>query len=285
MSSLIISLTTIHSRVDKIHLVIESLLNQQTSIDFEVRLYISDEAYLLDKGINNIPDTLQRVAKNSDGRFNVFYTQNIGPYRKFLPLLKEYFADKIDFTYLVTVDDDTVYPDNWLQGLIEANQKHNCVVAYRGRQLVCDEESVMPYNTWIHSDSTVLQPSLKTVGTGKDGILYRPEYFHPDIVDIEQALAACNHADDLWLKVHTAINGVPSVLLAESLEEAFQDLGEEDDNTLYRKINKFGGNDVAMSNLHRYFLNRYRLNLLDVFNLNLSKSSTWLNPHFLNSYY
>ena len=85
--------------------------------------------------------------------------------------------------------------------------------------------------------------------------------------------------------MHTAINGVPSVLLSSSLSDAFKDLGEDDENTLYRKINKFGGNDKAMNNLKLYFLRRYRLNVLDVLNLNLSKSSTWLGSAFLNSYY
>ncbi len=285
MNELIISLTTIHSRIEKIHHVIESLLAQETDVTFKVCLFISREPYLLDEGIPTIPVQLSELEATSEGRFSVEYTENIGPYRKFMPILKDYFKDKIDFSYLVTVDDDTVYPTTWLQGLVDACKAKDCVVAYRGRKISCDESSIHRYRKWTHSDSSVLEPDIKTVGTGKDGIIYKPEYFHPDVIDIDSALRECNHADDLWLKLHTAINGVPSVLLSSSLSDAFKDLGEDDDNTLYRKINKFGGNDKAMSNLKAYFLNRYQLNVLDVFNLNLSDSSTWFSKKFMNSYF
>lgn len=81
------------------------------------------------------------------------------------------------------------------------------------------------------------------------------------------------------------MNGVKSVLLASSLQEAFEDIGEEDENTLYRKINKHGGNDKAVQSLVNYFLERYDLNMIDVFNLNVSNSSTWLGKKFINSYH
>lgn len=285
MSQVIISLTTIHSRIEKLHFVIESLLQQQASLPYEVRLFISEEPYLLDEGIKSVPSELQQLANENSGKFSINYAKNIGPYRKFLPVLTDYFKDALEFDYLVTVDDDTVYPSNWLEGLITAARANECVVAYRGRVISCDEKSIHRYRKWEHSTASVLEPSIKTVGTGKDGIIYKPEYFHPDVIDIESALKECNHADDLWLKMHTAINGVPSVLLSSSLSEAFKDLGEEDENTLYRKINKFGGNDRAMQNLSEYFMKRYELNILDVFNQNLSKASTWFNSTFINSFY
>ncbi|GFD69175.1 hypothetical protein [Alteromonas sp. KUL106] len=285
MSKVIISLTTIHSRVDKIHHVIKSLLAQECTIQFEVKLFISEKGYLLDEGIPNVPASLQELADNYPNLFSINYTENIGPYRKFIPILKDYFFDKDDFSYFVTVDDDTKYPITWLQTLVENAQKQECVVAYRGRVLSCDSRNIHRYKKWTHSDESVLEPNIKTVGTGKDGIIYKPEYFHPDVIDVESALRVCNHADDLWLKFHTAVNGVKSVLLASSLQEAFEDIGEEDENTLYRKINKHGGNDKAVESLVNYFLERYDLNMLDVFNLNVSNSSTWLGKKFINSYH
>ena len=284
MNKIIISLTTIHSRVEKIHNVIQSLIEQQCDMPFEIKLFISKEGYLLDKGIVAIPAKLQELADSHSQSFSINYTKNIGPYRKFIPILTDYFLDKDDFSYFVTVDDDTKYPNSWLQTLVDNAERQHCVVAYRGRVLACDENSVHRYSRWKHSDESVLVPDIKTVGTGKDGIIYKPEYFHPDVIDVESALRVCNHADDLWLKFHTAVNGVKSVLLAASLQEAFEDIGSDDENTLYRKINKHGGNDKAVENLVSYFLQRYGLNMLDVFNLNLTKSSTWLGKQFLNSY-
>ncbi len=284
MNKIIISLTTIHSRVEKIHHVIQSLIEQQCDKPFEIKLFISKESYLLDQGIDVVPSELQKLADLHSQKFSINYTKNIGPYRKFIPILKDYFQDRDDFSYFVTVDDDTKYPNSWLQTLVDNAEIQKCVVAYRGRILGCDEKSIHRYGKWKHSDESVLVPDIKTVGTGKDGIIYKPEYFHPDVIDVESALRVCNHADDLWLKFHTAINGVKSVLLAASLQEAFEDIGSDDENTLYRKINKHGGNDKAVENLVSYFLERYGLNMLDVFNLNLTKSSTWLSKQFINSY-
>lgn len=284
MDSLVISLTTIHSRIHKIHHVVDSLLKQESDLAFKVCLFVSEEAYLLDHGVSELPEKLLLLQKAHGEQFEIIYTENIGPYRKFLPILKDFFEDRIDFKYLVTVDDDTVYPPSWLNNLVRACEIHDCVVAYRGRKISCDEEKIHRYKKWSHSNSAILKPSLKTVGTGKDGIIYKPEYFHPDVIDIDSALKVCSHADDLWLKMHTSINGVATVLLSESLSAAFTDLGTEDENTLYRKINKFGGNDRAVENLIAYFLTRYDLNLLDVFNCRLSSSSTWRSKTFLNSY-
>jgi len=284
MKNLVVSLTTIHSRINKIHHVITSLLSQDVDIKFEVRLYISEEPYLLDKGIQEIPEELARLYAENSGKFSILKTTNIGPYRKFIPVLKEFYNDELNMDFLVTVDDDTVYPDSWLRKLVNEIQKRDCVIAYRGRQISCDATSMHRYKKWKHSNDDLLEPSILTVGTGKDGIIYKPDFFHPDVIDVQSALAVCNHADDLWLKVHTAMNGVSSMLLSSSLNEAFQDMGENDENTLYKQINKFGGNDAAMSNLIDYCWFRYRLNLLDVFNLNTTNSSSWFNERFLKSF-
>ena len=115
MYDLIISLTTIHSRVHTIHKVINSLLSQDSSLAFEVRLYISEEPYLLDEGIKHIPSELQKLEENNGNKFRIIKTPNIGPYRKFLPLMKDYYDGVIDFSHFITVDDDTVYPQGWLQ--------------------------------------------------------------------------------------------------------------------------------------------------------------------------
>ena len=57
------SLTTISSRINTIHLVIESLYNQTLKLDC-IYLFISKKKYLLDEGINEIPDNLNKYIDN-----------------------------------------------------------------------------------------------------------------------------------------------------------------------------------------------------------------------------
>ena len=178
MNQIIISLTTIHSRIEKVHHVIESLLAQETNFSFKVCLFISEEPYLLDEGVKSPPQALLSLQSENPESFSINYTENIGPYRKFLPILRDYFADKLEFEYLVTVDDDTVYPPYWLNGLIEGSLKYNCVVAYRGRVLSCDENNIHSYKKWSHSSTSVLEPNIKfKVHKCMDGLQVRMVLF------------------------------------------------------------------------------------------------------------
>ena len=86
------------------------------------------------------------------------------------------------------------------------------------------------------------------------------------MLDLEAALKIAPNADDLWLKYYTTINGVRSVLVSSTLTNSFYDLGRYDDNTLYRKINKDGGNDKVMCSLQNYSMERYSKSYLDFFN-------------------
>ncbi|WED24153.1 glycosyltransferase [Vibrio sp. JC009] len=276
-------MTTISSRIDKLDKVIESLICQEIDSEFEVHLHISEESYLLDEGIKQIPQRLKSL--EADNRnFKIKYVENIGPYRKIIPILKDINKGKLFCDYVVTVDDDTIYPKNWLNELVAKIISLECVVAYRGRRLdINDNGEIKPYRSWKHSSDELLSPDIRTVGTGKDGIIYRPDYFHPNVLNMDEALEACGHADDLWLKVHTAIMGVETVLINQKLRDQFEDIGEEDEQTLYKVFNKNGGNDRAMSNIKNYILIKYGLNLTDVFKFNNKLGSSWFNENFLKS--
>ena len=280
--SIAISFTSISSRVSNVHKVVESLLSQTGVEDVDIYLYLSKEPYLLDEGVTEVPIELELLTK--ENRFYIEYVKNIGPYRKIIPVLSRIFSGEKDYDFVVTVDDDTVYPDTWLKDLLVASREYDCVVGYRGRQITLNGRNILPYRKWLHSNEKLLEPSLNTVCTGKDGVCYRPEYFHRNVLNISDALDHCGHADDLWLKLHTASLGVPSVLLSSCLSDAFIDLGESDAKTLYREFNKKGGNDMALRKLLLYFREHLSLDLLDVFDEGFRGNATWLSSSFTNTF-
>ena len=57
-----------------------------------------------------------------------------GLYRKLLPLL-------------ITANDDTLYPRDWLRRLVAAQERWGFVVAFRGRQMVLEQGEVCPTAT------------------------------------------------------------------------------------------------------------------------------------------
>ena len=207
-SFITVSLTTIDSRLPHLHRVIESL-HQQEVPPKEIRLYISCEPYLLDKGISPDDPHLKELQKFP--LLKVKWVDNTGPYRKIVPLLQEHFSHHVATDELfVTVDDDTLYPPEFLRVLLETHQAHDCVVAFRGRAMVLEAAEIASYPSWgIGLD----YPSMSNLPTGKDGVLYSTRFFTREFVRLDDAIALAPTADDLWIKWQCGLNGVPAIVL------------------------------------------------------------------------
>jgi len=205
---LTVSLTTIDSRLPHLHRVIESLHQQDVSPK-EIRLHISREPYLLDKGISPDDPHLKELQKFP--LLRVKWVDNTGPYRKIVPFLQEHFSHHVATDELfVTVDDDTLYPPEFLRRLLETYEKHDCVVAFRGRAMALEDAEIATYPTWgIGLD----YPSMSNLPTGKDGVLYSTRFFTRDFVRLDDAIALAPTADDLWIKWQCGLNGVPAIVL------------------------------------------------------------------------
>ena len=256
-STIIVTLTTISSRIRHIHLVIESLLAQDfLSGTFVIRLNLSKEPYLLDEGCSNLTKELRLLLKENEDLFFIDYVENTGPYRKLIPVLNEVYRKRqADFvnTLIVTADDDTYYPCWWLQKLYDHYQKHHCVVGFRGRSMVFENQKPISYKKW--TKKITKNPSLLNVATGKDGILYSPLHLHPNVRNINAATQYAAKADDLWIKAHSLLANVPSFIIHNTLEEEFPSVtGKEPEKSLYRSFNEQGGNDDALSSIEQYLL-------------------------------
>jgi hypothetical protein len=269
----IITLTTISSRLDHIHLVIESLLAQDFPAHaYEVRLHLSKHPYLLDQGCPTLTAELQKLQRDNRGRFSVVYVENTGPYRKLLPVLNEvygYESGEFCNTLIVTADDDTAYPPYFLNRLYEHYLKYRCVIGYRGRTMRFDGCKLVPYKKW---QKTIQEnPSLLNVPTGKDGVLYSPLHFNPKILNIALAQQHAPKADDLWVKAHTLLSGTPSFIINRELDQEFASVtGKEPEVSLYRAFNDKGGNDEAMNNLDNYIMNNFDMGIGDLCTLKTS---------------
>ena len=255
MHNIIISLTTISSRLEYIHLVLETLIAQEFYRGrFEVRLHISKDPHLLDEGCPNLPLQLLELQKKHPDKLAINYVKNSGPYRKILPVLDEiyqygtaHFLNQL----IVTADDDTAYPSWWLSKLYDYYLQHQCVVGFRGRAIGFIDKRPLSYKKWTKNIKE--NPSPLNVPTGKDGVLYSPMHLHPHVRRLAAATLYAPKADDLWLKVHSLMVGVPSVIINPSLEEEFPSVtGSEPVVSLYRSFNQRGGNDDAVQSLEKY---------------------------------
>jgi hypothetical protein len=272
LAPVFICLTSIRGREGALKRTLDSLLSQRMppgGRSVELNLFLSKEPYLLDRGYQKLPLFLRKrlfLSRIKPGlKLNVHWTENWGPYRKLLPLLSRLTTEQMSQDpFLITADDDTLYPRDWLYRLVTAQEKFACVVAFRGRQMILDQGEVAPYREWRVNDLRLLEPSLLTVPTGKDGICYRLSQLDCRVLDVEQALRIADHADDLWFKAHTLLTGTPSVLLHHKIDQQFVELtstgvaikrgipGQMTGQSLFLSINKRGGNDRVLANCFAY---------------------------------
>lgn len=253
-----ISLTTIRARLGTLHLTLESLARQNYP-NLTIRIYVSRDPFLLDEGIDSLPEACMRVIEAHRPRIELHFVRNIGSYRKLVPLLEERLGES---SLVVTADDDTLYPPNWVSDLYFHYRLNNCIVCYRGHQMAYDDSGWLDYRTWMRRSPSASR-SVLNLPTGKDGVLYNTIFLHPDVLDMERGAALARTVDDLWFKWHSALLGVPVFMIhtdyrTSSLPETTTD------HSLYKNFNEKGGNDRAIVAIEADFKARYGTTILDV---------------------
>lgn len=261
---IIISLTSISARDEALRQTVASLVSQDFPGCFEVRIYLSHEPYLIDHGVAEVPPWVADLSEdNAKCELKVHFVRNTGPYRKLLPVLEECLRDSV-MTTIVTCDDDTLYPSNWLSTLLTHHRRIGALVAFRGHtmRLSANGEGLLPYARW-QANPQKSHLCLANLPTGKDGIVYRPSYFGPEVLDVDRAIEIAPTADDLWLRWHSIIRGVPCYL-ADLRENVFRPAAHYDDDiSLWKAYNRVGGNDTTIAKLERYFRSRFGTTVAD----------------------
>jgi len=263
---IVVTMTTIRSRLVYVPKVIESVINQ-TLKPIRVDINISKQPYLIDEGIAPDDPILAELIKNPLVKIN--WVDNIGPYRKIWPFLENHFSKtEAKDCLFVTIDDDTLYPDYFLKKLYESYLLHDCVIAFRGRYIESDTKDLMPYEEWALGKN---KPSLNNFPTGKDGVLYNTKFFTREFLNLKDALQFTPTADDIWIKWHLTLNGVPSVILnpeaSTSDYKSFPVVNYDKSyrgNSLYAIYNSTaseGKNDKAIKQLEAFYMQAYGYNV------------------------
>lgn len=192
---LIVNLTTTHSRLALCAMTLFSIVNQSTTPD-KIIVWISNEPYLADKGINEIPKVLQDINKIKD-IIEFKYTKNIGPYRKIIPALRV--AKESDI--LVYADDDVIYHSEWLSTLFETFNR------YEKKNIVAARVRLKKKNIFNFYKSYVAYPictSEKTlcndyIITGLGGAMLMRKHIEDKFITNNDFVDIAPKTDDLWI--------------------------------------------------------------------------------------
>lgn len=242
-----VSLTSISPRIGGLARVVASILAQDPA-PARVLIHLSHQGYLLDEGVAGLPDDLAALVDG--GRVQVRWVANTGPYRKILPWLAEHAGTD---RWVVTADDDTVYPQGWLARLVAGRRATGAVTGWTAHPIVIRKGRVTGYGRWFGAELPAA-PALAVLPIGKDGVLYSAADFPAEVMDIATAQAIAPTADDLWLRWHAARLGVKAQAVGQGA--ALEELSRGGPS-LWRAFNRQGGNDTVVAALEAHFAARY----------------------------
>lgn len=228
----IISLSTIPSRFDKIGPTLESLLAQSAKID-EIRLYIP-KSYLRfpeydGVALPNIPNGITLIRPDKDD----------GPASKVINCLVDPTLDAD--THIIFCDDDRIYNQDWAQKRLNQSAEHpDCAITgsglfvetYNDRAREFDESQLpraerfpkymdVPYKitrairiainegfkkalTTKFAKPTFRKSGYIDIFEGFSGVLVKPRFFTKEVLNIPDV---AQFQDDIWLSANVAKNG------------------------------------------------------------------------------
>lgn len=205
MPSLILSLTTIPTRVEHLDKLLRSVEGQSLKPD-RIELNLPGEYQKRDFG------TVDRRQIPSD--FDVFDCEDFGPATKIIPTLNRHNTEDPKIVYC---DDDRVYHKDWLNRLCSvADNNPNCAVADECNSISAIEYRFNnPVKDWKYRAKRVASLGFYDpykssrrnewdVVEGFGGVLVRPSFFSEQVTEIPESVWA---VDDIWLSANLLAQG------------------------------------------------------------------------------
>lgn len=240
-TKIIVSLTSFPARIDKVHLCIYSILNQSKKAD-KVFLWLAKEQF---EDKTHLPKKLLELEKKG---LEIKFCDDLKSYKKIFYVAQEY-IDSI----IITADDDTLYPEDWIENLINTYEEYpNHVVCYRAHLMKIEGNSFAPYLQWGGLSKDFRGPSELLLPVGVGGVLYPPKYFEDAVFDANKIRELCPTADDLWLKA-IGLKKHCNVIKVNTNSKEWFTLKNSQNNTLMKENVGQNLNDVAMKKLVEFY--------------------------------
>ncbi|CAM7112629.1 Glycosyl transferase, group 2 family protein [Klebsiella quasipneumoniae subsp. similipneumoniae] len=190
-----VNLTTMHSRLDLCAATVWSIINQSVQPD-KINLWISNEPYLSDHGICEIPAWVEELNKINN-IVNVHYVKNTGPYRKIINAIINSEIDDI----LVYADDDVIYGRQWLEFLLGQFYENNCNVAIAARIRIMERNIFNKYKSYSSYSISMKKDKFEKdfIITGVGGCVLSKRMIKPSIIGDDAYLTISPKTDDIWI--------------------------------------------------------------------------------------
>jgi hypothetical protein len=242
-----VSLTSFPQRIDKVYLVIESIL-RQAEIPSRLVLWLSKEQF---NSIESLPKNLLKL--RSRGLEIILTPGDLRSFKKYYFLLKE--QPGANF---IIIDDDIFYPSSVLQNLIETHKQYpTAVCANRCYQIEKDKS----YSDWKLLRGEGSQPRSDLLPTGCGGVLYPGNSLPADAINKNLFTELCKDADDIWLNCTAYSKGAKFVYTGKN--EYF--LSVRSNNNVYLHTQNVGNsfNDLRIKMVRDYYLKERKIDIME----------------------
>lgn len=224
MTSAVISLTTLPSRINHLGRCVESLVAQGPPVYIWLPRYVERTG----GGFNDVPGFLRELD------VHVEIVEDQGPATKLLPALER-------FATVITADDDSIFGDGWARGLLEwAEKRPDAALGYRGRRFGKE----LRYNRSQQVRSRKQARPVHLIAS-VDGTLYHRHHFDDSIFKewkewpLNDDIVICGH---LWRR------GVPMLVIPRHC--TIRATQAHEINELWQQ-NRYGLNDKALKLFYR----------------------------------
>lgn len=208
---IIVSLTSIPSRLNKIEPTIKSIINQTLQPDL---IYLNLPTFSLkEKTDYIIPDFLNYYSTGPENRpITILRTRDFGPITKLIPALLATNYDSDPESIIITIDDDNIYPNNLIELLVSKNKEYpNDVIGSSGIQI-----GHFPFYTVFRANQSRdniywFTPNISKNGElvdiicGYPGTLYKRKFFG-NAQDIKNLIDFSSSTRDLFLNDDISIS-------------------------------------------------------------------------------
>lgn len=192
-------MTSFPERIPRIAPAIDSVLRQKDPSDRFI-IWLAEEEF--PNGVQDIPNNIRKYSKDMGGDVEFRFTKPIRSFKKIIPAL-EAFPDAV----IITVDDDTVYPDGTIQKLKDALARHPDSIS---SHCVCD--LYRTHGQWRRTTGNMGFikgfPCLRII-ISAGGTIYPPHALDPIALDVQKIMALTPTNDDFWTWFCAARKGTP----------------------------------------------------------------------------
>ena len=208
-----VSIASIASREKSLEIVIKSLINQ---VDF-LNIYLNDYKITPEYLKNNSKISIMKSESNKD----------LGDIGKF------YWVENIK-GYHFTCDDDIIYPDNYINYMIDKLKEHNGFISCHGA--IFENPFISFYKskkTFHFQDNLKRDTNVNLLGTGLLA-------YDADNIKIPLSIFKYKNMADVFIAIYAKDNNIPCVVV-EHKSGFIKDYYIENASKLYviRKIQKF----------------------------------------------